>query len=117
MEPGADPFTGLYGACGGWPDRFGRGACRCKTWFRAKFFQQYLLFYRFNSGSKVIVVVWVNNDKTLRTYGSKKDVYATFKGMLEDGNPPDNFDALLGEAAAANKRFSSRLSVDLDWPN
>jgi toxin YhaV len=117
MEPGADPFTGLYGACGGWPDRFGRGACRRKTWFRAKFFQQYLLFYRFNSGSKVIVVVWVNNDKTLRTYGSKKDVYATFKGMLEDGNPTDNFDARLGEAAAANKRFSSRLSVDLDWPS
>ena len=36
---------------------------------------------------------WVNDDKTLRAYGSKTDAYATFKGMLEDGNPPDDFDA------------------------
>ena len=27
-----------------------------KHWFRAKFFQQYRLFYRFNSDAKVIVV-------------------------------------------------------------
>ncbi|KUP94649.1 type II toxin-antitoxin system YhaV family toxin [Tritonibacter horizontis] len=29
-----------------------------KHWFRAKFFQQYQLFYRFNSGAKVIVIAW-----------------------------------------------------------
>ena len=77
----------------------------------AKYFQQYRLFYRFNSDAKVIVVAWVNDDKTLRAYGSKTDAYATFKGMLEDGNPPDNFDALLKEAAAADKRFETSLEA------
>lgn len=72
-----------------------------KHWFRAKFFQQYRLFYRFNSQAKIIVLAWVNDDATLRAYGSKTDAYATFKGMLEDGNPPDNFDALLKEAKSA----------------
>jgi toxin YhaV len=84
-----------------------------KHWFRAKFFQQYRLFYRFNSDAKVIVVAWVNDDKTLRAYGSKTDAYATFKGMLEDGNPPDTFDALLKEAAAADKRFEKSLDAKL----
>ena len=85
-----------------------------KHWFRAKFFQQYRLFYRFNSDAKVIVVAWVNDDKTLRAYGSKTDAYATFKGMLEDGNPPDNFDALLKEAVAADKRFETSLEAAPD---
>ena len=82
-----------------------------KHWFRAKFFQQYRLFYRFNSDAKVIVVAWVNDDKTLRAYGSKTDAYVTFKGMLEDGNPPDNFDAHLKEAAAADQRFETSLEA------
>ena len=54
-------------------------------------------------------MAWVNDDKTLRAYGSKTDAYATFKGMLEDGNPPDNFDALLKEAAAAGKRATKSV--------
>lgn len=82
-----------------------------KHWFRAKFFQQYRLFYRFNSDAKVIVLAWVNDDKTLRAYGSKTDAYATFKGMLEDGNPPDNFDALFKEAAAAQERFRKAVEA------
>ena len=57
------------------------------------------------------MVAWVNDDKTLRAYGSKTDACATFKGMLEDGNPPDNFDALLKEAAAAGKRFETSLEA------
>lgn len=82
-----------------------------KHWFRAKFFQQYRLFYRFNSDAKVIVVAWVNDDKTLRAYGSKTDAYATFKGMLDNGNPPDDFDVLLKEAAAEEKRFETSLDA------
>jgi toxin YhaV len=85
-----------------------------KHWFRAKFFQQYRLFYRFNSDAKVIVMAWVNDDKTLRAYGSRTDAYATFKGMLDNGNPPDDFDALLKEAAAADKRFKTSLEVASD---
>jgi len=85
-----------------------------KHWFRAKYFQQYRLFYRFSSDAKVIVVAWVNEGKTLRAYGSKTDAYATFKGMLEDGNPPDNFDVRLEEAAGADKWFETSLEAASD---
>ena len=82
-----------------------------KHWFRAKFFQQYRLFYRFNSSAKVIVLAWVNDEKTLRAYGSKTDAYATFKGMLDGGNPPDNFDVLIKEAVGAARRFQKGLKA------
>ncbi|WP_288397311.1 type II toxin-antitoxin system YhaV family toxin [uncultured Sulfitobacter sp.] len=85
-----------------------------KHWFRAKYFQQYRLFYRFNSDAKVVLVAWMNDDKTLRAYGSKTDAYATLKGMLEDGNLPYNFDVLLKEAAAADKRFETSLEAAPD---
>lgn len=82
-----------------------------KHWFRAKFFQQYRLFYRFNSEAKVIVLAWVNDDKTLRAYGSKTNAYATFIGMLNDGNPPDDFDALMKEPMGETARFEEALKV------
>ncbi len=82
-----------------------------KHWFRAKFFQQYRLFFRFKRNAKVIVLAWVNDEQTLRAYGSKTDAYATFKGMLEGGNPPDNFDALKKEAVAASVRFKEGLKA------
>ncbi|MDW4551666.1 type II toxin-antitoxin system YhaV family toxin [Defluviimonas sp. D31] len=82
-----------------------------KHWFRAKFFQQYRLFFRFDSASKVILLAWVNDEGTKRAYESKTDAYATFKGMLDGGNPPDDFDALMREAAAAAKRFARSLGA------
>lgn len=82
-----------------------------KHWFRAKFFQQYRLFYRFNSEAKVIVLAWVNDEKTLRAYGSRTDAYATFKGMLENGNPPEDLDALLREAKAVSGQFSTKMKT------
>lgn len=82
-----------------------------KHWFRAKFFQQYRLFFRFDSTAKVIVLAWVYDEQTLRAYGSKTDAYATFRGMLDGGNPPDNFDALMKEAVAAAERFEEGLKA------
>jgi toxin YhaV len=38
-------------------------------------------------------------------YGSKTNAHATFKDMLEAGNPPDRFDALMKEAVATSARF------------
>ena len=35
-----------------------------KHWFRAKFFQQYRLFFRYHAQSKVIVFAWVNDEDT-----------------------------------------------------
>lgn len=68
-----------------------------KHWFRAKFFQQYRLFFRFHAPSKVIVYAWVNDDKTKRAYESSNDAYAVFRKMLENGHPPDGWEQLLAE--------------------
>ncbi len=73
-----------------------------KHWFRAKFLQQYRLFFRYqqSSASKIIVLAWVNDERTLRAYGSKTDAYATFRRMLGRGQPPDDWAALLDAASA-----------------
>jgi len=76
-----------------------------KHWFRAKFFQQYRLFFRYHASSKIIVYAWVNNTKTLRAYDSKNDAYRVFRLMLESGNPPDDWKMLLREARRAKERF------------
>lgn len=69
-----------------------------RHWFRAKFFQQYRLFFRYDSASRIIVYAWVNDDATRRAYDSRTDVYRVFKGMLDSGQPPGDWDALLAEA-------------------
>lgn len=72
-----------------------------KHWFRAKFGGgRFRLFFRFSSSAKTILYAWVNDERTLRTYGSKTDAYRVFQNMLNAGNPPDDWDAL---SAAANK--------------
>jgi toxin YhaV len=42
-----------------------------KHWFRAKFFQQYRLFFRYHLESKIIVYAWANDESTKRAYGKK----------------------------------------------
>jgi toxin YhaV len=71
-----------------------------KHWFRAKFFQQYRLFFRFHLESKIIVYVWVNDEGTKRAYDSKFDAYAVFKKMLNKGRPPAAWNELLKESTA-----------------
>jgi len=71
-----------------------------KHWFRAKFFQQYRLFFRYHIKSKIIVYVWVNDEKSKRAYGSKTDAYYKFSKMIKNGNPPSNWKQLLIESAS-----------------
>lgn len=72
-----------------------------KHWFRAKFGNgRFRLFFRYSSAQKVIIFAWVNDETTLRTYGARTDAYRVFKSMLDDGNPPDNWDALYKAASA-----------------
>ncbi len=66
-----------------------------KHWFRAKFFQQYRLFFRFHTASRIIVYAWVNDTNTKRAYASQADAYRVFRQMLESGNPPNDWDELL----------------------
>jgi toxin YhaV len=78
-----------------------------KHWFRAKFGgSRFRLFFRFRSDAKIIVITWVNDAETLRTYGSRTDAYEVFKGMLDSGNPSDDWDALL--KAASDPEAASR---------
>ncbi len=76
-----------------------------KHWFRAKFFQQYRLFFRYHAPSKIIVFAWVNDEDTKRAYESGDDAYRVFRKMLEDGRPPDDWNGLLAEAQAEEQRL------------
>jgi len=76
-----------------------------KHWFRGKTGSgRYRLFYRFQSTAKIIVYAWVNDEETLRTYGSTSDAYAVFARMLDTGNPPEDWHALVAAASKASTR-------------
>ncbi len=76
-----------------------------KHWFRARFFQQYRLFFRYHLQSKIIVYAWVNNEDTKRAYESSDDAYRVFRKMLASGHPPDDWSTLLSEARAESDRL------------
>jgi toxin YhaV len=82
-----------------------------RHWFRAKFHGRYRLFYRFSTGHKIIVYVWVNDQQSLRKAGSKTDPYAVFKAMLEGGEPPDSFVNLLRASKEINRGGKAPPSV------
>ena len=70
-----------------------------KHWFRAKFGGgRFRLFFRYSSSAKIVIYAWVNDANTLRTYGSKSDAYAVFKSMLDMGNPPEDWSALIAQS-------------------
>ena len=82
-----------------------------KHWFRAKFFQQYRLFFRYHAGAKMIVYAWVNDDDTKRAYESGDDAYRVFRKMLESGHPPDDWDQLLSQAELAGNRLMQAFNT------
>ena len=69
-----------------------------RHWFRAKFFHQYRLFFRFHLDSKILVLAWVNDESTKRAYESHDDAYKVFRKMLASGHPPNDWNTLLREA-------------------
>jgi toxin YhaV len=74
-----------------------------RHWFRAKFFQQYRLFFRFHAASRIIVLAWVNDEDTRRTYESPNYAYCVFRKMLDSGRPSGDWDELLAQAHALPK--------------
>jgi len=82
-----------------------------KHWFRAKFFQQYRLFFRFHAQAKVIVFAWVNDEDTKRAYESADDAYRVFRRMLDSGHPPSHWGQLLAEARAESERLGRLASA------
>lgn len=90
-----------------------------KHWFRAKFFQQYSLFFRYDLKSKIIVYAWVNDEDTKRAYESDDDAYRVFRKMLESGHPPDDWQALFSEAQDQTGRLNlitTRSRPDAETP-
>lgn len=86
-----------------------------KHWFRAKFFHQYRLFFRFHAQARVIVFAWVNDEDTKRAYESADDAYRVFRRMLDSGRPPSDWSQLLAEARAETERLG-RLAADRAKP-
>lgn len=83
-----------------------------RHWFRAKFGNgRFRLFFRYDSKAKVIIFAWVNDETTLRAYGSKSDAYSVFRGMLDNNNPPDDWHAL--HKAASEQKAIDRLAKGL----
>ena len=76
-----------------------------KHWFRAKFFQQYRLFFRYHKESKIIVFAWVNDENSRRAYDSNTDAYQVFRKMLESGHPPNDWNDLLKVAKGETNRL------------
>jgi toxin YhaV len=98
-----DPTRDVYRQGGTLGDEY-------KHWFRAKFLQQFRLFFRYQQSSevKIIVLAWVNDDPTLRAYESANDAYVVFRKMLDRGNPPDSRNELM--MTASNDDSKRRLS-------
>jgi len=69
-----------------------------RHWFRAKFFQQYRLFFRYHAGERVIVFAWITDEQTKRAYESDDDAYLVFRKMLLKGNPADDWDSLVRDS-------------------
>lgn len=82
-----------------------------KHWFRAKFFQQYRLFFRYHAQGRLIVLAWVNDDHTKRAYESPDDAYRVFRKMLDKGHPPDDWDELLKQASAEATQLQQTVSL------
>lgn len=76
-----------------------------KHWFRAKFFQQYRLFFRFSLSEKTLILVWVNDERTKRAYGSRSDAYWVFRRRLASGDPPDSWEQLLEQTRGNTSRL------------
>jgi toxin YhaV len=85
-----------------------------KHWFRAKFFQQYRLFFRYHQERKIIVFVWVNDENSKRVYQSKNDAYRIFQRMLDRGYPPDDWENLLEEAKHQSDRWEKTIQGNLE---
>ena len=81
-----------------------------KHWFRAKFFQQHRLFFRFHAQARLIVFAWVNGGDTKRAYESADDAYRVFRRMLDTGPPPSEWAQLLAEARAESERLARLAS-------
>lgn len=74
-----------------------------RAWKRAKFLQQFRLFFRYDTKSKIIIYGWVNDEGTKRAYGTKTDAYRIFRKRLAAGDPPTDWNDLMTRAAPVDQ--------------
>lgn len=67
-------------------------------WYRAKFYQQYRLFFRYSTADETIIYGWVNDKTSKRAYGKKTDAYKEFQKRLGKGKPPTTWEELKRES-------------------
>lgn len=84
-----------------------------KHWFRAKFFQQYRIFFRYHHQSKIIVFAWVYDENSKRAYESSTDAYLVFQKMVERGHPPNNWNDLLEQAKGEINRLEKAAKAEI----
>ena len=53
-----------------------------RHWRRVKIGRRCRVFFRYDARAKVIVYAWMNDERTLRSSGSKTDPYTVFAKML-----------------------------------
>ena len=83
-----------------------------RHWFRAKFGGgRFRLFFRYSTSAKIIIFAWVNDETTLRAYGARSDAYAMFRKMLDNGNPPDEWNLLLQAASGEEVRLRTQAAL------
>jgi toxin YhaV len=82
-----------------------------RHWFRVKFLGRFRLFFRYDSHSRLIVYAWVNDERTLRQSGGKRDPYEVFKHMLDAGNPPSDWTALVKSTRILPERLAAPLGA------
>ena len=75
-----------------------------RAWKRAKFLQQFRLFFRYDTKSKIIIYGWVNGEKTKRAYGSKTDAYRVFQKRLAAEDPPTDWNDLIQRASPVDQQ-------------
>jgi toxin YhaV len=80
-----------------------------KHWFRARFFQQYRLFFRYSLSKKTLILAWVNDEQTKRAYGSRSDAYRADQRMLRSGEPPGSWEQLLEQACKNASRLKKAV--------
>ena len=70
-----------------------------RHWRRAKIGRRFRVFFRYDAKAKVIVYTWMNDERTLRSAGSKTDPYTVFARMLAQGDPPNDWASLIAGSA------------------
>ena len=66
-----------------------------RHWRRARIGRRFRLFFRYDTKARVIVYAWMNDERTLRSSGSRTDPYTVFARMLARGDPPDDWASLI----------------------